>query len=329
MTMLRAFFFVILAASASGAAMTGTVGVVNKGDATASIIHLATGKTETFKVGYLPHEIVFGNGIAVVSNYGSAHIRSSSLSNRPGNTLSVIALAEPRAVSEIDMGPARCAPHGMAVSKNGHHLFVTCEAGYAIAEVDLPTRRIARMLATNQAGTHLVAVSSDESRLYAVNFFHGTVSVIDLKSGGLIKQIAVGRSCEGLSLSEDDRSLFVTIDETDEVVRIDTRSLEVAQRRALDKGSEPIRIIPIPSNPAQVLVNTDRADAMLLLNSDDLSVIRKIKVGRQNIGIAASADYGFSSNMNDDTISVVDLRTGKIEKTIPTGHVPDGMAFQP
>ncbi len=59
-------------------AMAGTLGVVNKTDGTASLIDVETGQARTFQVEFLPHEIVVGKDFAVVSNYGSAHIRAAA-----------------------------------------------------------------------------------------------------------------------------------------------------------------------------------------------------------------------------------------------------------
>src|SRR4051794_8460503 len=86
------------------------LGVVNKKDGTASLIDVKTHATQTVTVGKLPHEIFLSADNAFVTNYGSAHIRSSDLNDEPGNTLSIISLARPYAVTKVDLGPARCAP---------------------------------------------------------------------------------------------------------------------------------------------------------------------------------------------------------------------------
>lgn len=315
----------ILAAKVHAA--QGIVGVVNKADGTASLIDIKSKQIRTVKVGRLPHEIVIGKDHAFVSNYGSAHIRSSDLSNQPGNTISVIPLSDSQPTSEIDLGPARCAPHGLAVSKDGRRLYVTCEGRHEIAVVDVTAARISHFIPTNQSGSHLIVISSDEARAYVSNFWHGTVSVIDLKARGLIEQIRTGRGSEGIGLTADDRFVFVTRVEDNELVKLDTQTLKVVQRKALPQGSSPIRVTP--GRAGEVLVNNVGAGTLSILSDRDLSVIREVKVGRQPIGLAAStARLAFVANMKDNNLMAIDTTTGLVESVYPTGAAPDGIAYR-
>jgi DNA-binding beta-propeller fold protein YncE len=76
----------------------------------------------------VPHEVAAAGGLVFVSNYGSAHVRSSDLTNDPGHRLSVVDVSHADSVAEaIDLGPGRCAPHGLAVSDDARRLYVTCE----------------------------------------------------------------------------------------------------------------------------------------------------------------------------------------------------------
>jgi YVTN family beta-propeller protein len=305
------------------------LGVVNKYDGTASVIETETGKTTTFKVGYLPHEIAFASGKVYVSNYGSAHVRSSDMRDRPGNTLSVAALETPQAVNEINLGPARCAPHGLTPTKDGRHLYITCEGRQEIAVLDTLTDSVMFTIPTNQAGSHLVVVASDESRAYVSNFWLGTVSVIDIPNRKLIKQVFVGRGGEGIGLSADDRSVYVTRVEGDEIVKVDTASLTVTKRQPTP-GHSPIRVSPVPSHPEWVLVNNVGTNTVQVLNADDLSLVKEITVGHQPIGQAVSnGDYAYAANMKDNNVSVINLKTMQVETQIGVGNAPDGMAFAP
>jgi len=39
--------------------------------------------------------------------------------------------------------------------------------------------------------------------------------------------------------------------------------------------------------------------------------------------------FAYVANMEDDTISVIDLQRGTVARTIPAGDEPDGIAFLP
>jgi DNA-binding beta-propeller fold protein YncE len=310
--------------------LSGTLGVANKADSTALLIDLKTGQTRTFPVGKLPHEIAFGPDHAFVSNYGSAYIRSSDLKDEPGNTITAIQLSSPYKVSQIDLGASRCAPHGLAVSPDGHHLYATCEGRQEVAVVDLDKLQLAYTIRINQAGSHMIALSHDGLKAYVTNFWHGTVSVLDLVQKKLIKQIDVGRGCEGIGIATDDRWVYASRVEDNEIVKIDTEKLEVSARKSTAQGTAPIRVIGAPGMPGQILVNNVQARTLQILDGDTLELIREVKVGVQPIGIAASnGRYGFVANMKDDNVQAIDLMTGQTVAIFKAGRLPDGIAFTP
>ena len=306
----------------------GILGVANKADGTASFINVVTNAIKTVKVGHLPHEVAIGNGYAYVSNYGSAHIRSSDIKNAPGNTLSVVELKEPYAVTEINLGPAKCAPHGMAISNDDRWLYTTCEGRNEIAVVDLKTHALSHTIATNQAGSHLIVLSRDGKHAYVSNFWHGTVSAIDLQSRSLIAQVFTGRGSEGIGLSADDQFVFVTRVEDNEIVKVDTKTLSVVGRKTLVKGSSPIRVWPSMQNSEHILVNNVGSGTLQVLKASDLDLVREVKVGKQPIGLAVSCTHAFVANMKDNNVSMINLSSGQIEKNFSTGKLPDGIAFR-
>lgn len=116
--------------------------------------------------------------------------------------------------------------------------------------------------------------------------------------------------------------------EDNEVVKIDTGTLQVVQRRVLAAGSSPIRIWPSPLNAEHMLVNHVGSGKLEILKVFDLTSVQEIQVGRQPIGLATSdGHHAFVANMKDDHIMKIDLRDGKVVKTYPTGASPDGIAF--
>src|SRR3954471_7156391 len=86
--------------------------VLNKAEASASIISLADGRTiATMPVGDGPHEIAISpdGQWAVAANYGG---------RTPGNSLTVLDLRNRRAVRAIDLG-TYTRPHGIAWLPDG------------------------------------------------------------------------------------------------------------------------------------------------------------------------------------------------------------------
>src|SRR5262245_36760885 len=105
--------------------------VLNKGEASASLISLADGKTlAKLPVGDGPHEVAVSPDArwAVAANYGG--------SGGPGHTLTVIELRARKATNTIELGEY-LRPHGVAWLRDGQHVAVTSEQSRAVIFVDV------------------------------------------------------------------------------------------------------------------------------------------------------------------------------------------------
>jgi YVTN family beta-propeller protein len=309
----------------------GKIAIASKAPGVLTVVDLQGQPAREFKVGFLPHEVAAAGALVFVSNYGSAHVRSSDLTNDPGNTLSVVDVSRAESVAEaIDLGPGRCAPHGLAVSRDVRRLYVTCEGRQEVLVVDVPTRRILHAIPTNQAGSHMLAVSADGSRAYVSNFWHGTVSVLDLQARRIVAHIATGTGTEGISLSPDDRHLYTSSVYVNEIVKIDTASLQVVGRARMDQCLGAVRVVPTPGDGRTLVINCADNGRVLLVDAGTLSLRHQIPVGKLPIGITVPDDrLAYAANMADDTISVIDIQRGAVVLTIPAGDDPDGIAFLP
>ena len=122
----------LLATVASDASLAQTtLLVLNKEEATLSVIDTATAKTTaTIPTGDGPHEVeVSKDGrLAFVSNYGTA--------SKPGNTLSVIDTATRKELRRVELGDLG-RPHGLSFS--GKHLYFTSEASRRKYSSDVST----------------------------------------------------------------------------------------------------------------------------------------------------------------------------------------------
>jgi YVTN family beta-propeller protein len=319
------------AASQEHGVPAGRIAIASKAPGVLTVIGLQGQPAREFKVGYLPHEVAAAGSLVFVSNYGNAHVRSSDLTDSPGNTLSVVDLARLDAAAQaIDLGPGRCAPHGLSVSRDQRRLYVTCEGRQEVLVVDVTSRRILHAIPTNQAGSHMLAVSADESRAYVTNFWPGTVSVLDLRARRILAQIATGSGTEGIGLSPDDHHLYTSSVYVNEIVKIDTGTLQVVGRAKMGNCLGAVRVVPTPVGGRTLVVNCADNSRVLLVDASTLSVTHEIPVGTMPIGIAVPDDrFAYAANMGDDTISVIDISRGIVVRTIPASDDPDGIVFLP
>jgi YVTN family beta-propeller protein len=132
-----------------------------------------------------------------------------------------------------------------------------------------------------------MALSADGNSLYVVCEKTDELRVVDIASGKVLKQIAVGHVPTGLSLSPDGKKIYIANSWSDNISVIDAEKLEVLS--TLPAGFEPISVI------------TDRAGKTLYAAnrlSNDISVIdlqsgkeaKRLVAGRGASYLALSAD---------------------------------------
>jgi hypothetical protein len=91
-----------------------------------------------------------------VSNYGSR--------DKPGSTLSIVDLEQPRELRRIDLAP-HTRPHGVAWFAPDR-IAVTTEGSQHLLIVEPESGRIVRAIATGQDISHMVAVDASGDRAY-------------------------------------------------------------------------------------------------------------------------------------------------------------------
>ncbi|MFQ5600743.1 MAG: cytochrome D1 domain-containing protein [Candidatus Krumholzibacteriia bacterium] len=319
-------------------AAASTLVVLNKAEATASLIDLGSGE-EVARVptGNGPHEVAVApdGRTAVASNYG---VRGA-----PGNTLTVIDVPSARAVKTIDLGEYT-RPHGIAWFTDGRRVAVTAEGKRALLVVDVDKGAILSAIDTDQRVSHMVALTPDEKRAFVANIGSGSMTAIDLEKGERIANIETGDGAEGIAVTPDGKHVWVTNRGVDTVTILDTRSLEIVE--TLECGSFPIRVRATPDG-RWVLVTNARSGELAIFDAVKLQEHRRITMQLEAsetrgrlfgdsfdkssvpIGVLVEPDgkRAFVAHANADVVSVVDLENWKISGSVRGGKEPDGLGF--
>jgi YVTN family beta-propeller protein len=325
----------------SGLASAQTLVVLNKSDATASLIDVRTGTVvTTLPTGQGPHEAAAApDGQRVlVSNYGTA--------TAPGSTLTLLHVGVARVLKTIDLGEYR-RPHGLAWIDD-RRAAVTVEANKALLVVDVEAGKVESAVVTGQDVSHMVVVTPDGARAFVANIGSGGITAVDLKAGKVLAQIPTGAGAEGIDLTPNGAQVWVTNREADSVSVVDVASLKVV--KTLESKAFPIRVKSTPDG-AQVLVSHARSSDLAIYEAAGLKEIARIVLkvplpaGPQEgrllagrfgdsavpIGIVITPDgkTAFVAAANADAIVVVDLATRAVTRTLKAGKEPDGMAYLP
>ncbi len=329
---------VVLFAISKICAQTGTLIVLNKSDNTASLIDAATKKiVATLPTGVGPHEVAVSpeGRWAVVSNYGARD---------PGNSLTVIDIAAKRKAKDIQLGDYK-RPHGSMWFKDGKRLAVTAEVNKALLIVDVEVGKVVDVIETGQEVSHMVVLTSDNSKAFVANIRSGTVAVIDLKEKKRVVVIPTGDGAEGIAISPDGKEVWVTNRAANTVSVISVDSLKVIV--TLESKDFPIRTKFTPDGK-YALVSNARSGDVAVFDAQEKKEIRRIKMELSTvneidkrlfgdqfgqspvpIGILIPPDgtHAYIANSNADMLTAIDLESWKIVDRIKTGKEPDGLGY--
>lgn len=295
--------------------------VVNKSESTVSLVDPGSGRElGRIATGFAPHEVAVSpdGRRAYVSDYGSAR--------RPGNTVTVLDLAERANTGTIDLGE-HTRPHGITTTSDGA-VWVTTEGSAHVLRLDPATRRITLAARTGEEITHMVVVAEEHGRAYAANIGSGTVTAVDAATGDVLAQIATGAGAEGIDLSPGGDRIYVTNRDAGTLSEIDVATNAVA--RSLRVGSVPIRVKVMPDGRRALVSNAD-ANEVAVVDLEGWRVERRIPVGAVPVGIQIAPDgrRAYVANTAADRVSVLDLERWTVAGEIVAGDEPDGMAWVP
>jgi YVTN family beta-propeller protein len=324
-----------------GPGVSGTLIVLNKAEASASLLDCGTGK-EVARVptGDGPHEVaVSPDGVtAVVANYG---VRGA-----PGSSLTVIDIPDRRARRTIDLGDYH-RPHGIQFLPDGRRVIVTVEQEKAVVLVDLEIAAVARAFSTGQRVSHMLVLTPDARRAFVANILSNNVTVVDLDRTEAVANIDTGEGAEGIDISPDGREVWVTNRAADTVSIIDAEGLEVVE--TLPCASFPIRIKFTPDG-RHVLVSNARSGDVAVFDAVTRRELRRVPMQKEAVGDTSERLFGgtfgqgpvpvgilveprghraFVAGTNADVVAVIDLQKWEVTGYLTAGREPDGLGHSP
>lgn len=336
----------LFAATVSAADSFGTIIILNKGEASVSLLSRNAdggGKVfSTIAVGIGPHEVAVSpdGRTAVVCNYGQ---------RTPGSTLSVIDLPSHNVMKTIELGEYK-RPHGIMYLKDGTHIVVTSEVAKKLLVVNLQAatgKEVEHVIDTDAEISHMVVVNPDETRAFIANLGSSSITAIDLQSHETIAVIPTGKGAEGMDISPDGLEVWVGNRAANNITIVDAKTLKVVHE--MPCGTFPIRCKFTPDGKYVLVSNAESGDVAIF----DVAQRREIKRLPMNlkaveldaerlfgdrfgdspvpVGILIPPDglHAYVANTNADIVTVIDLETMEIVGRLTAGKEPDGLGWTP
>jgi YVTN family beta-propeller protein len=272
-----------------------------------------------------PHDFALSpdQSFAYVPIYGSGvYARNPD----PAHEIYVFDLASRKVAHVIDISPYR-GPHSLQVDANGL-LYVTAEEDRKLLVVDPKERRVVQAI-DNEGTGHWVALLPDASKAYVANKNDRMfVSVIDLRKRELVGRVPMPNGTQGVAASPDGKTV-VAMDFAEPVMAvIDPATDTVVDRITLEQRTG--GAYKAYFSPDGKWLLTLAGSTVSIFDAQDLRAGQRVlTVGSFPMGFAFSADgkTAIVGNHDDGTVSVIDLATAKVTKTVPAGTGVETLTF--
>lgn len=192
--------------------------------------------------------------------------------------------------------------HGVAIAPDLGRGFTSNGRANTSTIFDLKTLKV---LGTVKTGVNPDPIIFDTftKRVFTFNGRSQDTTVFDAADGKVVGTIPLGGKPE-MGVSDGKGRIFVNIENTSEIVRLDARTLKVTARWSVAPGEEPSGLALDAKNHR--LFSVCDNEKMVVLDADSGSVITTLPIGRGVDGAAFDPEtgYAFSSN-GAGTLTVV------------------------
>ena len=227
-----------------------------------------------------------------------------------GTRVAVLDADTGAAVGEI---PDTQGVHGVALATALNKGFSSNGRSGNVTVFDLKTLKV---IQTVKAGENPDAILFEPStkRIFAFNGRSKDATVIDAETLAAAGTIALGGKPE-FAVADGAGKIFVNIEDTSELVRIDAHSLNVEKRFPLAPGEEPSGLAIDPTHHR--LFSVCGNQKMVIVDSDSGKVLASPEIGKGVDGAAFDPASGcaFSSN-GEGTLSIVATNDGDKKFTV-------------
>ena len=235
-------------------------------------------------------------------------------------------------------------PLNMTISPDGAYAAVTNngQGKNSLQIVDVQLHKIVQTIVIPKLwlgitfydkGKKIALSGGNDSKIYLFNFRSGHAELAD--------SIVLGNSwpkdkiwLSGISVDDNEKRLYVTGKQNDELLVIDLNNKKLVKRMRLD--AKPYTCLVSHKNH-YVYVSLWGGEKVILINKNSLQIEKTISVGSHPNDIIESSDgkYLYVPNGNQNTVSVIDIDKGSVIETLntallsdaPPGSTPNGVAL--
>jgi YVTN family beta-propeller protein len=192
------------------------------------------------------------------------------------------------------------APLGLVIDAGVRRVLIAESGSNAIILLDTTSGRVVRTVAVG-AIPGAVALDTATDHAFVTNRGDNTVSVLDVRLGAVLRTVAVGQDPTSVAVDSRTERVFVVNAGEDTVSVLDAGTGR--RLRTVSLEGERVQGLSTASNPVDLAVDV-RRDRIFVLN------------GGRSTGTPTRG-----------SVSVLDARSGAVQRTIPVGLFPQGEAL--
>lgn len=178
----------------------------------------------------------------------------------------------------------------------------------------------------NTDGVHGIAFAEPFNKGYTSNGHSNTVTVFNLKTNKVLKQINVGKNPDAIIYDSFDKKIFVCDGRSDEATVIDpSKDIVVASINLNGKPEE-----AVSDNNGNVYVNIESKNEIAKINMKNYKIEERWKIGKGESpsGLAIDTKNGILFSGCDNKLMIVlSAKDGKVLAELPIGEGCDGVVF--
>lgn len=221
----------------------------------------------------------------------------------------------------------------VVLDQTSQNAFVTATDSHRIVMIDAINYSVKKTFMLPD-GYEPHGMRYSNGKLYVACMGAKCLSIIDVASAQRT-DIALNGIAIQTAVTPNGKYVFASLYDTKEVARYDVQTGQVVKLELPNGSQGPVQVYPTPDNKSLVVCDQGKLNGMpasnkvYLVDIASLNVTATIIVGNAVHGVVVSKDgkKAYVTNSDDDTVSVIDLVSGTVEKTIPVGLEPDGISY--
>jgi YVTN family beta-propeller protein len=227
----------------------------------------------------------------------------------------VVTIVQTGTMTPLTNLPACDMPHGVKVNHAGTAVYVSCMNSDEILEIDRQSLRIRRRHKTGQGSAHAVA-----------GLHGGATPPATAQAAG-----ATDCSPTFVSVSPDDRRLYVACNHGNTLQVLDAATLELVQEILVGAGA--YNVEPSPDG-RWVIVTNKKAQSVSLVDAQTLAEVARIPASKKlphGVAYAPDGRWAFISvesiGADPGAVDVIDLTTRARVASVAVPRQPTGIAI--